>query len=134
MNGIGEYTAYTPSFTNLTIGNGTATFRYGRVQKFIQVTGRITFGSTTSLTGNLIFSLPVTAVSADVPILGLVSIDDVGVSNRFGWVRMNSTTLVEARVWNSSGTYLESNAINATTPHTWNATDSVQMNFIYEAA
>lgn len=135
MNGIGEYTTYTPSFTNLTLGNGTATFRFGRVQNFIHVIGHIVFGSTTSITGSGVqVSLPVTAKSpTNLQPVGLNNLNTTGFSF-FGFQRLDTTTSAASRVWNTSGTYLQSNGLSATSPFTWATTDSITLNFIYEAA
>jgi len=67
MNGIGEWTSYTPvltaTTTNPVLGNGTAVGEYARVQNFIVYRFSITFGSTTTVgSGNYKISLPVTGV------------------------------------------------------------------------
>ena len=135
MNGIGEYTTYTPTWTNLTVGNGTVTFRYGRVQNFIHVIGHIVFGSTTSITGSGVqVSLPVTAESpTNLQPVGLNVLNSPTLQF-FGFQRLDTTTSAAIRVWNTSGTYLQSSSISATTPFTWATNDVITLNFIYEAA
>lgn len=56
-----DYTAYTPTLTNLTLGNGTRSAAYIQFGKLTVVTLDIVFGSTTSLSGDLAVSLPATA-------------------------------------------------------------------------
>ena len=136
MNGIGEYTAYTPTFTNLTLGNGTLNFRFGRVQNFIHVIGEIIFGSTTAVTGNLSFTLPATAlaklrVNAQI---GWSRIDDDGTDIFFGPIFLQSTTTSLIQVFDVSGTYMSNTALSATVPQTWAVNDIIHVNSIYEAA
>ena len=67
LNGIGEtYTTYTPVWsstgTQPTIGNGSVTGRYVRINKLIQVQIRIVIGSTsTAGTGDYRLTFPVNA-------------------------------------------------------------------------
>ena len=55
----GAWTAYTPTFTNLTVGNGTLDCQWFRSGRFVSFKVKITFGSTTSVSGAVIVSLPV---------------------------------------------------------------------------
>jgi hypothetical protein len=48
---IGTYTAYTPTLTNVTIGNGTFSTAYCRVNNFVHYYGIFTLGSTSAVTG-----------------------------------------------------------------------------------
>lgn len=54
---------YTPTLTNITIGNGTTTAAYARATKWIDFRVRILFGSTTTIGGSVTISLPVTGIS-----------------------------------------------------------------------
>lgn len=58
--------AYTPTLTNITLGNGTVAGRYLRVGKTVDVAITLTVGSTTSASGQLQFSVPVAAHAAAV--------------------------------------------------------------------
>jgi hypothetical protein len=55
------WTAYTPSNSNITIGNGTEVAEYLAISDIIFVRYLLTFGSTTSITGNVNFGLPFNA-------------------------------------------------------------------------
>ena len=57
---LGTYTSWTPTLTNITIGNGTVTAAYVQIGKHIHAQIRITLGSTSTVGGNPGFSLPVT--------------------------------------------------------------------------
>ena len=136
MNGIGEYTAYTPTFTNLTVGNGTLSVRFGRVQGFIHVTGQLVFGSTTAITGYVNYTLPVTAQTQLSPnaAIGQSRFDDQGTAIFLGQVTLQSTTTSLIQVWNASGTYLQFTNLSATVPHTWAVGDVISFDSVYEAA
>ena len=54
-------TTYSPTLSNLTIGNGTVSAGYTQLGKLVFYDCKITLGSTSSVTGGIQFSLPVTA-------------------------------------------------------------------------
>jgi len=135
MNGIGEYAAYTPTFTALTVGNGTLDWRFGRVQNFIHVEGKLLFGSTTSVSGNVLFTLPATARSAVNNMqIGVSRLTDAEVSTIFGLVIQASTTTAAIQAFAAGFTYLTNSAFSATDPFTWNVNDEIYVNCVYEAA
>jgi len=53
------YSTYTPTWTGITVGNGTQAARYMQVGKNVHAYGRLTFGSTTTVTAVAHPSLPV---------------------------------------------------------------------------
>lgn len=62
--GFGTITAYTPTLSGITIGNGTfANTGYSQSGDLVWFSGQVLFGSTTSYTGVFKISLPVTAKS-----------------------------------------------------------------------
>ncbi len=63
LNSIGDWTAYTPTWTELTVGNATQDFKYAEVNGIVVVSGRLVWGSTTAITGNVRVSVPVTAAN-----------------------------------------------------------------------
>lgn len=59
------WTPYTPTFVNLTLGNGTALARYWKLGRFVHTSGLITLGSTTVMNTNPVtISLPFIAGTA----------------------------------------------------------------------
>ena len=46
---VGVWQDFTPTFTNITVGNGTLNARYCQINKFVAWTIELVFGSTTSL-------------------------------------------------------------------------------------
>jgi hypothetical protein len=63
LNSIGDWTAYTPTWGGLSVGNGTVDFDYAEVNGIVLVSGRLVWGSTTAITGNVSVSVPVTAAN-----------------------------------------------------------------------
>jgi hypothetical protein len=55
---MGTWQGYTPTWTNLTMGDGAEAAKYMRVGKTVWVTVSIAFGSTTSISGSVFVSLP----------------------------------------------------------------------------
>jgi hypothetical protein len=137
LNSIGESAiAYTPTITSFTLGNGTSSWAYTRVNKLVFVKGTITFGSTTSFTGFPIVTYPVTAAStySTQQYLGNVFVLDSGTAAYGGFITNESTTTFSIGIGNASATYLSVNSISATVPMTWTTNDSLRVSFVYEAA
>jgi hypothetical protein len=134
MNGIGETTAYTPTFTNITVGNGTVDFKYVQIQKLVLVQGTLTFGSTTSISGSPNITFPVNSVTypGGTPV-GMVRVFTPG-NAYFGFTQPISATQIAIRLFNVSGIYLQVGGFDATTPWTWATGDSISVQFVYEAA
>ena len=135
---IGTYTAYTPTLGQITIGNGTIETKYCRVNNFVHYYGKITFGSTTSITGaNANFSLPLTA---DVPAtnistaMGKCYFYDVSAGTFFaGTVAMANSTTVYGGINTASGTYVQWGGWSSTAPFTWATGDFYTFNITYKA-
>ena len=136
LNTIGAaWETYTPTWTNLTVGNGTQDFKYSRVNKVVAVTGKLTFGSTTSVTGNPIrMSLPVNNARSGYVHMGTVGFDDYAVAQFFGSALAGSTTEVYLYALNVAGTYPSYVASSATVPFTWTTNDFITVYLTYEAA
>jgi hypothetical protein len=129
------WTSYTPTWSNVTIGNATVNFTYKQIGKVVFVRGKATFGSTTSVSGNMQISLPVTANSnmLDLP-SGILRTQDAGVDNWYGWVLFIETGKVELIVGRTDSTYFKGAAMNATVPYTFGNGDLIYLSFNYEAA
>jgi hypothetical protein len=130
----GAWTSYTPTWTNLTVGNGTLVARYCQVGKVVTVMIRLTFGSTTAVTGGYVqVGAPVTsAVSAGA--LGNAYMLDNGVADYPGLVKQDGTTAFAIQPINAAGTYAALGNLTATTPFTWGSGDILNVYFNYEAA
>ena len=132
----GAWISYTPTWTNLTVGNGTNNFAYKQIGKSVFVRGLFTLGSTSSISGSISVSLPITANNLSVTTaLGTLYLEDAGVAGYPGVVLLSATpTTVTLRVFNAAGTYAVNAGLSSTVPFTWGTSDHFSINFTYEAA
>lgn len=127
---FGAWVGYTPTFTNLTVGNGTTAFTYLQVGKTVHVRGRLTFGTTTSVSGAISLSLPITATSGNfVP---QVTVRAGGVD--YAAYMAATTTTVALSAIGSAGTYANRVTTSSTIPGTWTNADNITFSATYEAA
>jgi hypothetical protein len=125
------FAAYTPSYTNITIGNGTVVARYGQSGKFVLVNWDWIWGSTSSISGSQPkVSLPVTA--ANTSGLGTAYFLDAGTLEQFGAVVIKSTGDFQM-ILPQNGTY-GAGEPTATFPWTWTTSDRIKVSICYEAA
>ena len=137
LNGIGEAAvSFTPTFAGAgyTRGNGTSIAYYVRVNKLVYVYVEETLGSTSSMVGAPIMTLPITASRQQSIQMGRSRIDDTGANVYWGTTVGIGTTQVVVYADNSAGTYIQFAGITATIPMTWVATDKFTLSFVYEAA
>jgi len=133
---LGAWPAWTPTLTNLTLGNGTQSAVYHRVGRRITFRWKFTLGSTSTVGTSPQFTLPVTA-HADYAInmpIGSATLLDAGVQAWTGWPIMISTTTVVVTGISVSGTYATNVSVSATIPFTWGTGDVLMAIGTYEAA
>ena len=133
LNGIGESVAFTPTFTNFTLGDGTVTASYVLVNKLCFMTLKVTLGSTSSVTGTIVVDLPLTAASS-IFYGGNVVINDSGTANYVGFVYQSSTGAVIISIENVAGTYPIRANTSATVPMTWATGDVLNFTHVFEVA
>ena len=138
---LGTYTAYTPTFANLTVGNGTSSARYSRVNNVVNYYGYFVLGSTSAVTGVVNITLPVTANAIYAGIVGIPMGDLEMFDTSAGtWFKgelfsIASTTATRTRIWTVSGSNIINNSSpSATAPMTWATGDQFLWNITYEAA
>jgi hypothetical protein len=126
--------AYTPTFTNLNVGNGGVYGQYIRLGQFVYFWGQCVFGSTTSITGTVYVNFPVTANGA-LPALntGWVRAVDAGVFNYECTMTLNTTQRWEISAHNATGTYVYQQVVNASVPFSWGNGDFFMWTGVYEA-
>ena len=127
-------TTYTPTFTNLTLGNGTVSAKYVKDGAIIIDQIVITFGSTTAIMGAVTIAGLQASVSATPMIVGSVNLHDTGSAYYSGVARAASATSIEIHVQNASGTYTTLGSLSATIPHTWATGDQIIINTVRLAA
>lgn len=136
---LGNYTAYTPTFTNLTIGNGTLTAKYCRVNNFVHAIGQLTLGTTSSVSTPVSMTVPVNMSTIYSGItgqpVGTARFQDTGLFIYDGVVASGSSaTVVTIRAYNASTSYLYAQNLTSAIPFTWASTDILLWNIYYEAA
>lgn len=119
--------SYTPTFTNLTVGNGTLVGRYIQMGKIVFARGTLVFGSTTSVSGFIGMTFP------------LASLSSYDTSQAIGWASVDaSTSYVMPIRWSSTtvcqilGSSLTQAATSSTVPLTWASTDVLSWDYWYE--
>jgi|SRR6185437_3224818 len=128
----GVWAAWTPTLTNLTLGNGSVEARYNQVGKTVDYTFRFTLGSTSAVGSNPQFTLPVASrAGSTLMVLGDVIFTDTGTTNRRGYAQLNAGSTLDIIAFSTTGTSV---AVSATSPHTWAATDVLTVVGRYEAA
>lgn len=135
LNSIGSYTAYTPTWSGLTVGNGTSSFVYAAVNKIVHVFGTFTFGTTSSITSAApSMTLPLNRAVIDIPTMGTGNYADAGVATYLAYPISVAANTVQFFAANASGTYIYETGISATVPFTWGNGDRIMVNLIYREA
>lgn len=132
-----NWQAWTPTLTGWTLGNGTVTARYWKANKTVLFEGKITWGSTTSASGLLTVSLPLTASSSGYP-CGVGKATDASVRFYQVFTAVYTTTSLYFNVGGTnngiSGALYDAGGVTNTSPFTWVNTDSLTFQGMYEAA
>jgi hypothetical protein len=131
------WTTYSPTLTGVTVGNGTSTWRYATSGKITFVYGSIKFGSTSSMTAALTFTLPNTISQSNTQYhqIGYVEMEDAGTTSFFGVANYYSIqNRVDINVYNAAGTYLGQSNTSSTVPFTWTTNDSFDVMCWYQEA
>ena len=127
-------TTYTPTFTGLTLGNGTVSAKYCKVGGIIVDEIVITFGSTTVVTGNVVINGMQPSINNAPTFCGTANLHDVGSEYYVGVVREVNSTSVEILADNASSTYLRRSVLSSTVPHTWATGDQIAFTSVRLAA
>jgi hypothetical protein len=136
LNTFGDLVAYTPTFVNITVGNGTLDFEYSVLNNLCFVKGTFTLGSTSAVAGGgATMTLPVTSAAiAGNPIYGLALYVDATGDRHTGTVSASTTTAVRLSYNLVSGTSIVENNLSSASPFTWVNTDRMHFSFWYEIA
>ena len=133
-NSAGVWTSFTPTFTNLTVGNAGLIGAHMRINKWVFGYIYVGFGSTTSVGGTIIFNLPFTAIAgSNAQPMGWAKFGD-GATVYLGYINQLSTTTADFWVINASATYATQTSVNATIPFTWGLNDELFATFSYRIA
>lgn len=132
---------WSPSYANITVGNGTVVAKYIQIGKVVHARFRFTLGSTSVVGSSPTVSLPVAANSEyanAVFSVGGIYCDDA-TSTTAGQVTgdtiiSESTTVATPVVRYTDTAAARRVTITATIPFTWTTSDILTMDFSYEAA
>jgi len=135
LNGIGETTTFTPSWNNVTVGNGTLNYAtITRVNSFVYVQVMFTLGSTSSVTGNISINNPVTPATVGQNAVGVGLFADANTSVLYPTTISMAAGLMQNFPSNSAGTYTVVNQASATVPFTWTTGDVITFSAGYRVA
>jgi hypothetical protein len=127
----GAWLAYTiTTLGGVTIGNGTKAGSYTRSGKNIKFKARMTLGSTSAITGNVTFSMPVTSAAYNTgDVIGSGDIYDASTGSIYpiDLVWIDSTT-VSPKLRNAAGTYVVLANLSSTAPITFTTSDIISIN------
>ncbi len=130
-------TAFTPTWTNLTIGSATQAWVYSISAGLVTVQGVTTLSASTM--GAAYMALPVTAASGYVAdqAIGTATYIDAGAAVYDGrtLVKIVSTVAYASfTAVNAAATYATAAALSSTVPFTWGNTDYISATYSYQAA
>jgi hypothetical protein len=135
LNGIGETVSFTPTWSNLTVGNGTLNYAtYVRVQNLVFVQVQFTLGSTSAVTGNAFIAAPVTPANGVQGPCGVSVFADASASATYTGVTSMNIGFLQAIPVNVAGTYGLFAPTSATIPFTWATGDVLQFEATYRVA
>jgi hypothetical protein len=125
------FAAYTPTYTNITVGNGTLTARYGQSGKFVVVNWRLVLGSTSSIGSAPKITLPVTATNNQS--VGSAYYLDAATAEFIGLSRLFDTSNIQLIAPQAGGVNTAA-GLSSTFPFTWTTSDEIRITLVYEAA
>jgi hypothetical protein len=125
------WTSWTPTYTNLTVGNGTVTAKYIQIGKLVTAYWKIVFGSTTSVAGSVDLTLPINAVAeyAYTPVGYAKSNAD---EYFMGGTALNNKWKIQNMI--ASGSFVYPSGISSTSPNNWTTGNYITLWASYEVA
>lgn len=131
--GAAAWTTWTPTLTNITVGNGTQVAKYAFFGRTVFAKWRFTLGSTSVMSSGPTISLPVAmADSLEMHESRVMAYDASAFLPYPGAGYVVGASFVP-QVVNTAGTYAVLTAITATVPFTWTTSDYLQFLVTYEA-
>lgn len=128
----GAWQRWTPTYTNMNLGNGSVTARYSKNGKTVNWYLNFTFGSTTSFGAFTQFTLPSTPLTPFV-------YNARGLCRDFNTAWRFCSAIVEGvnvypNVENVASTYAADASVSSTVPFTWTTNDYLVLSGTYEEA
>lgn len=129
------WTPWTPTWTNLTVGNATQAHAYFRSGNLVVCRLYMGFGSTSVMGTSPLFTLPVTAATANFGGGQIITYRDVSAPTDYeGIVRVAGTAQGYLQVRNVAGANDSRTGVSAAVPFTWATGDIISGYLMYEAA
>jgi len=132
------WTAFTPTWNNLTVGNAQQEARYTQVGKNVYFWVKLELGSTSSVSTEPRMNFPIQARSTAAGQCAQLQYNflDNGVAQYFGSGAglVNSQTTFRLHILNAASTYVNSTQITSTVPFTWGSSDIIHIFGSYEVA
>lgn len=126
----GTWVAFTPSWTNLTVGaGGTNTGFYTQIGKTVHFRTYFKFGTGSAVGTTPTLTLPVAIATYNSAYIGNVKIKAAGL-NYIGAISTDGVVIVGK----SDGTYLTATTLSATVPGTFTTNDEIHISATYEIA
>ena len=132
------WTTWTPTWTNLTVGNATQSCKYQQFGKTVNCRLSLVMGSTTVVGSDPTFTLPVTRAAyggtANVTLLGSGHGYDTSANILFLLTVGNATTTTSSlRTYLTNGTHTSTDTVRSNNPFLWATGDEFGATFTYEA-
>lgn len=121
------WTDWTPTYANLTVGNGTVVARYMKRGRDVVARFSIVFGTTTSMSTTATIGLPFAAHASGYG-TGAASAFDASALNPYSGI------VVHAPGASTLSVFLGETTLSPTTPFTWTTNDIFTFTITYEAA
>jgi hypothetical protein len=131
---LGAWTSFTPTYANITVGNGTQAHAWTRVGRLVVVRGAIVLGSTGGVfNGGMTMTTPATATMpfANQPVGWAVYGDASAGTSFFGQILWSANSIVVFTVANTSGNYAGGSGLTTTIPFTWTPADGDYFAYTY---
>lgn len=129
---------FSPSFTNFAIGNGTVVARYTQIGKMVWVYINAILGTTSTVSGSISFTPPVSASSTynstGNAVIGFGALNSGAVGAIAAPFFGGSNATLQIGYFAASSTNNNLTATSATTPGTWAVGNNFTATIIYEAA
>jgi hypothetical protein len=132
-----SWTAYTPTFTGFSLGNGTLSFAYAQIGKTVHVRGRVTLGTTSTMTGPLDFTVPVTSITYSLAhVFSYASYYNGSAFNQGFVLSLGGTTTYRLAVMNTGTAFASSSDVSGAgnVPFAWSSGRQFFFTMTYEAA
>ena len=133
--------SWTPSWTNVTVGNGTVVAAYSQTGKTVNFHLRFTLGSTSSISGSITFSPPVAPLAelylaaTEGYVFGNVKFLDAATAAYLGYLQFGTgSTNISILALNTAASYGQQSTTSSTIPFTFGTSDIIVCTGSYEAA